>query len=318
MRLGRSPTGVGATGAAGPTGATGATGSNGAAGATGATGETGPTGATGTGATGPTGPTGSTGPTGAGTTGPSGATGTTGRTGSTGATGPTGAGATGATGATGPTGSSGAGEMESAYNPDARLSGSPQSVVSVSIPVSAGSTLMAIATGVVTTDKVGTLTAAVDVTCQLYLGAVEATPLAWPRWAATSTTPRWRSLARGVRCRQALKWSASELFRQRQHRFGLRDPERLGWCLNGGRVEAGVRPPQVEAQPELLYQRSWQVSTRQTCARHVVTSALRVVSSLRVVPRRSPTWTLDVRERPISSAARAPKTKAFKTFDSGV
>jgi hypothetical protein len=61
--------------------------------------------------------------------------------------------------------------MESGYNPDARLSNTSQSVVSVSIPVSAGSKLMAIATGFVTTNKVGALTSSVTVTCELHLGA---------------------------------------------------------------------------------------------------------------------------------------------------
>ena len=53
--------------------------------------------------------------------------------------------------------------MESDYNSDARLSAPCQSsVVTVSIPVSAGSKLMAIATGFVSTAKVGTLAAGSD------------------------------------------------------------------------------------------------------------------------------------------------------------
>ena len=130
-----------------------------------------------------------------------------GPTGRTGATGPTGAGATGATGATGPTGSSGAGEMESAYNPDARLSGTLQSVVSVSIPVSAGSKLMAIATGVVTNNKVGTLTSPVDVTCQLYLGAAGSNAIGVAEVGSNVNNATMAvKQARGVRCRRVLRW----------------------------------------------------------------------------------------------------------------
>ena len=163
------PTGDrGATGPAGDRGATGKRGLWGQPVITGATGATGPAGDHGaTGQTGPMGPTGDHGATGA--TGPAGGHGATGPMGPMGDHGATGA--NGPTGPTGPAGASGAGEMESGYNPDARLSGTSESVVSVSIPVSAGSKLMAIATGVVTTNKVGALTAAVDVTCEMYLGA---------------------------------------------------------------------------------------------------------------------------------------------------
>ncbi len=94
--------------------------------------------------------------------------------------------------------------MESGYNPDARLSGTPQSVVSVSIPVSAGSKLMAIATGVVTTNKVGTLTSAVDVTCQLYLGAAGSNAIGVAEVgsnvnnASLAVTGSWSSLPAGT------------------------------------------------------------------------------------------------------------------------
>ena len=145
------------------------------------------------GATGATGPAGDHGPT--GPTGPTGLMGPMGEHGATGSNGPT--------GPTGPAGASGAGEMESGYNPDARLSSTPLSVVSMSIPVSAGSKLMAIATGVVTTTKVGTLTAPVNVTCELYLGAagsnaIGATEIASNvNTASLAVTGSWSSLPAG-------------------------------------------------------------------------------------------------------------------------
>ena len=158
---------------------------------------------------GPAGEHGATGPMGpAGEHGATGATGTAGEHGATGPMGPMGirgvTGASGATGPTGPTGSSGAGEMESGYNPDARLSGTSQSVVSVSIPVSVGSKLMAIATGFVTNNKVGTLASAVTVTCQLYLGAVGSNAIGVAEVgsnvnnASLAVTGSWSSLPAGT------------------------------------------------------------------------------------------------------------------------
>jgi hypothetical protein len=94
--------------------------------------------------------------------------------------------------------------MESGYNPDARLSSTPQTVVSVSIPVSAGSKLMAVATGVVTTNKVGALTAAVTVTCQLYLGAAGSDAIGIAEVASNvnnaslAVTGSWSSLPAGT------------------------------------------------------------------------------------------------------------------------
>ncbi len=96
------------------------------------------------------------------------------------------------------------GKWKSAYNPDARLSGTSQSVVSVSIPVSAGSKLMAMATGVVTTNKVGALTSAVTVTCELHLGAAGSNAIGVAEVASNvnnaslAVTGSWSSLPAGT------------------------------------------------------------------------------------------------------------------------
>ena len=74
----------------------------------------------------------------------------------------------------------------------------------MSIPVSAGSTLMAVATGVVTTNKVGTLGSAVDVTCQLYLGAAGSNAIGIAEVgsnvnnASLAVTGSWSSLPAGT------------------------------------------------------------------------------------------------------------------------
>jgi hypothetical protein len=90
--------------------------------------------------------------------------------------------------------------MASDFNPGVTLSTTVQSVVSASITVSAGSKLMATATGVATTSDLGVRTQPVLVSCVLYLGAtasnaIGATEIASNvNTASLAVTGYWSSL----------------------------------------------------------------------------------------------------------------------------
>ena len=70
--------------------------------------------------------------------------------------------------------------------------------------MSVGSKLMAIATGFVTTNKVGVLTSSVTVTCQLYLGAAASNAIGVAEVASNvnnaslAVTGSWSSLPAGT------------------------------------------------------------------------------------------------------------------------